>query len=96
MTDDDEHPDLEGLSEDELERVFQSEYKQLNERLALLSRDELIRWKVSVVLRTCVSWRRVLREFNIDFARTRLKERQRRLVALRIERKTGHVVGGTH
>lgn len=94
MTDiDDDNPDLEGLSEAELDRVLASEIRQLDEWLGRLPRKDLIRWKISVVLRTCKSWRSVLKEFDLDLARQHLKERQRRLLALRIERQTGRVVG---
>ena len=64
-----------------------NQYQEWYDRL---SPDQQYRHDRSLALRSCLSWRRMLRQdFVPDLSREHLRERQKRLLELRILRATG-------
>lgn len=81
------------LSDRARDALLDSEIRQYNEIWDRMSRSTQIKCSISSALESCVKWRRALNKFDLPIIRKHLRDRQKRLLALRIERNSGNIVG---
>jgi hypothetical protein len=81
------------LSDAEQDAILNSEMRQWAETWDRLPRAVQIKHSIRLALKTCADWRRTLKTMDLPVFREHLRERQRRLLELRIERNSGNVVG---
>lgn len=99
MTADDDHDTIDwdewlAMSDAEQEAEWQSALRQYNEMIDHMTPDELFHYRRSRNLDLCIKIRSNMKAFpGIEIFRHSLRDTQRRLLALRIEHRTGLVVG---
>lgn len=83
--------EFEQLSDAEADAILEVELRKFSDMIQSMDKDQLYSYRRRTRLDLCVRQRKLARQF--EFFTPRLKETQLRLLAARIEWKTGHAPG---